>query len=60
MVRDGALSGAFMSLFASFGGIVRVLVRPDCHHSGHQNHRQVLLLAMPQPRLYPHGVGLEP
>src|SRR5215203_1846425 len=29
MARDAALRGAFMSLFASLCGIVRVLVRPD-------------------------------
>ncbi len=38
MVRDAALRGAFMSLFAFLCGIVRVLVRPDCHQSCHQNH----------------------
>ena len=38
MVRDAALRGAFMSLFASLCGIVRVLVRPDCHQRCHQNH----------------------
>jgi hypothetical protein len=39
MACDAALRSAFMSLFASFGGIVRVCVRPDCHQSGHQNYR---------------------
>jgi hypothetical protein len=38
MVRDAALRGAFMSLFASLCGMLRVLVRPDCHQSCHQNH----------------------
>ncbi len=38
MARDAALRGAFMSLFASLCGIVRVLVRPDCHQRCHQNH----------------------
>jgi hypothetical protein len=27
-----------MGLFAFLCGIVRVLVRPDCHHISHQNH----------------------
>ena len=39
MAYDAALRSAFMSLFASFGGIVRVRVRPDCHQSGYQNYR---------------------
>ena len=39
IVRDSALRSAFMSLFAFVGGMVRVPVRPDCHQSGHQNHR---------------------
>ena len=39
IVRDSALRSAFMSLFAFVGGMVRVRVRPDCHQSGHQNHR---------------------
>jgi hypothetical protein len=38
MVRDAALRGAFMSLFAFLCGIVHVSVRPDCHQSCHQNH----------------------
>jgi hypothetical protein len=38
MVRDAALRGAFMSLFAFLCGIVRVLVRPGCHQSCHQEH----------------------
>src|SRR5215212_2026981 len=38
MVRDTALRSAFMSLFAFLCGIVRVLVRPDCHQRCHQNH----------------------
>src|SRR5215208_6094933 len=37
MVRDSALRSAFMSLFAFLCGIVRVLVRPDCHQNSHQN-----------------------
>ena len=37
MVRDAALRGAFMSLFAFLCGIVRVLVRPDCHQRCHKN-----------------------
>src|ERR671921_1443039 len=35
MVRDAALRGAFMSLFASLCGMVRVRVRPDCHQDSH-------------------------
>src|SRR5215212_6558404 len=35
MVRDAALRGAFTSLFEFLCGIVRVLVRPDCHQSSH-------------------------
>ena len=31
MVRNAASRSAFMGLFASFGGMVRVSVRPDCH-----------------------------
>jgi hypothetical protein len=38
MVRDAALRGVFMSLFAFLCGIVRVLVRPDCHQRCHQKH----------------------
>ncbi len=37
MVRDAALRGAFMSLFAFLCGIVRDQVRPDCHQNSHQN-----------------------
>jgi hypothetical protein len=37
MVRDAALRGAFMSLFAFLCGIVRDQVRPDCHQSCHQD-----------------------
>jgi hypothetical protein len=36
MVRDAALRSAFMSLFASLCGMLRVLVRPVCHQSYHQ------------------------
>jgi hypothetical protein len=39
MVRDAALRSVFVNLFASLCGILRVRVRPDCHQSGHQNHR---------------------
>jgi hypothetical protein len=39
MVWDVALKGAFMSLFASLCGMVRVRVRPDWHQGSHQNHR---------------------
>jgi hypothetical protein len=39
MARDAALRGAFMSLLAFLCGIVRVLVRPDCHQKSHQKHR---------------------
>jgi hypothetical protein len=35
IVRDAALRGAFMSLFASLCGMVRVRVRPDCHQDSH-------------------------
>src|SRR5215208_3904532 len=35
MARDAALRGAFMSLFAFLCGIVRVLVRPNCHQNSH-------------------------
>src|SRR5829696_4574910 len=38
IVRDAALRGAFMSLFAFLCGMVRVRVRPDCHQSRHQNY----------------------
>jgi len=38
MVRDAALRGAFMSLFASLRGMWRVRVRPDCHQNCHQNY----------------------
>ena len=41
MVRDAALRGAFMSLFALLCGIERDQVRPDCHQSSHQNHLRV-------------------
>ncbi len=37
MVRDAALRSAFMSLFASLCGMVRVSVRPDCHQNSHQS-----------------------
>ena len=33
IVRDAALRGAFMSLFAFLCGIVCVRVRPDCHQN---------------------------
>jgi hypothetical protein len=40
IVRDAAaLRSAFMSFFAALCGIVRVLVRPDCHQNRHQHHR---------------------
>ncbi len=35
MVRDAALRGAFMSLFAFLYEMVRVRVRPDCHQRCH-------------------------
>ena len=35
MARDAALRGAFMSLFASLCGMLRVLVRPNCHQNSH-------------------------
>ena len=38
MVRDAALRGAFMSLFAFLCVMVRVRVRPDCHQRCHQKH----------------------
>jgi hypothetical protein len=38
MVRDAVLRSAFMSLFASLCGMLRVRVRPDCHQNSHQNH----------------------
>ena len=41
MVRDAALRGAFISLFAFLCGIVRVLVRPDCHQRCHQNYSRL-------------------
>jgi hypothetical protein len=37
MVRDAALRGAFMSLFAALCGMLRVRVRPDCHQNSHQS-----------------------
>ena len=37
MVRDAALRGAFMSLFAFLCGIMRVRVRPNCHQKSHQS-----------------------
>jgi len=42
MVRDAALRGAFMHLFAALCGMWRVRVRPDCHQNSHQNHRYEL------------------
>jgi hypothetical protein len=38
MVRDVALRSVFMRLFASLCGMLRVSVRPDCHHSCHQRY----------------------
>jgi hypothetical protein len=53
MARDAALRGAFMRLFASLCGIVRVLVRPDCHQSGHQKHLDETWLVTGGRRLIP-------
>src|SRR5215212_1710517 len=38
MARDAVLRSAFMSLFVLLCGMLRVLVRPDCHQNSHQNH----------------------
>ena len=53
MMRDAALRGVLMSLFAFLCVMVRVRVRPDCHQNSHQKHLDETWLVTGGRRLIP-------